>query len=92
MEDVLPRLFSREGGVDAIVFTAGVGENDRSVRARILQGLEYLGVDVDFDYNMSCPRGEEVDISKPGSKVKVFIIPTDEEMVIAKDTAKLTAK
>ncbi|MEA5058653.1 MAG: acetate kinase [Candidatus Pelethousia sp.] len=80
------------GGVDAIVFTAGVGENDRSVRARILQGLEYLGVDVDFDYNMSCPRGEEVDISKPGSKVKVFIIPTDEEMVIAKDTAKLTAK
>ncbi len=79
-------------GVDAIVFTAGVGENDRGVRARILQGLEYLGVDVDFEYNMSCPRGEEVEISKPGSKVKVFVIPTDEEMVIAKDTAKLAAK
>ena len=80
------------GGVDAIVFTAGVGENDKGVRARILEGLEYLGVDVDFEYNMHAPRGEEVEISKPGSKVKVFVIPTDEEMVIAKDTAKLTAK
>ncbi|MEA4970924.1 MAG: acetate kinase [Candidatus Pelethousia sp.] len=80
------------GGVDAIVFTAGVGENDRDVRARILTGLEYLGVDVDFDYNETCPRGEEVEISKPESKVKVFVIPTDEEMVIAKDTARLAAK
>lgn len=80
------------GGVDAIVFTAGVGENDRDVRARILTGLEYLGVDVDFDYNGTCPRGEEVEINKPESKVKVFVIPTDEEMVIAKDTARLAAK
>jgi len=80
------------GGVDAIVFTAGVGENDRDVRALALQGLEYLGVDVDFEYNQTCPRGEEAELSKPGSKVKVFVIPTDEEMVIAKDTAKLAAK
>lgn len=80
------------GGVDAIVFTAGVGENDRSVREKILTGLEYLGVDVDFEYNRSCPRGEEVEISKKGSRVKVFVIPTDEEMVIARDTAALAAK
>lgn len=76
-------------GVDAIVFTAGIGENDRTMRETILKGLDYLGVDVDFDYNMSCPRGEEVVISKPDSKVKVFVIPTDEEMMIAHDTARL---
>ena len=77
------------GGLDAIVFTAGVGENDRAMRAMILEGLEFLGVDVDFEYNKNCPRGEEVEISKPGSKVRVFVIPTDEEMVIARDTARL---
>ena len=48
-----------------------------------------FGVDVDFEYNKNCPRGEEVEISKPGSKVRVFVIPTDEEMVIARDTARL---
>ena len=75
-------------GVDAIVFTAGVGENDRGMREMILKGLDYLGVEVDFDYNMNCPRGEEVEISKKSSKVRVFVIPTDEEMVIAQDTAR----
>ncbi len=80
------------GGVDAIVFTAGVGENDQGIRAQVLHGLEYLGVDTDFDKNLNAPRGEEAEISKPGSRVKVFVIPTDEEMVIARDTAALTAK
>ena len=80
------------GGGDAIVFTAGVGENDQGIRAQVLHGLEYLGVDTDFDKNLNAPRGEEVEISKPGSRVKVFVIPTDEEMVIARDTAALTAK
>ena len=80
------------GVVDAIVFTAGVGENDLGIRAQVLHGLEYLGVDTDFDKNLNAPRGEEVEISKPGSRVKVFVIPTDEEMVIARDTAALTAK
>ncbi len=76
-------------GVDAIVFTAGVGENDRGMREMILRGLGYLGVEVDFEYNRNCPRGEEVTISTQSSRVKVFVIPTDEEMVIAKDTARL---
>ena len=76
-------------GVDAIVFTAGVGENDRGMRARILEGLDYLGVEVDFEYNSSCPRGEEVVISKPESRVKVFVIPTDEELMIARDAERL---
>lgn len=77
------------GGVDAIVFTAGVGENDQGIRAQVLHGLEYLGVDTDFDKNLNAPRGEEVEISKPGSRVRVFVIPTDEEMTIARDTAAL---
>ena len=76
-------------GVDAIVFTAGVGENDRGMREMILRGLDYLGVEVDFEYNKNCPRGEEVEISAKNSRVKVFVIPTDEEMVIAQDTARL---
>lgn len=76
-------------GVDAIVFTAGVGENDRRVRELVLADMDYLGVDVDFQYNQDCPRGEEVELTKPGSRVKVFVIPTDEEMTIARDTAAL---
>lgn len=77
------------GGVDAIVFTAGVGENDANVRENVLRGLEFMGVCTDYDKNRNAPRGEEVEISKPGSQVRVFVIPTDEEMVIAKDTARL---
>ncbi|MEG1559419.1 MAG: acetate kinase [Clostridia bacterium] len=76
-------------GVDAIVFTAGIGENDAGTRARILTDMDYLGIDVDFDRNENCPRGEEIEISKPGSRVKVFVIPTDEEKVIAQDTVRL---
>ena len=59
------------------------------MRERILNGLDYLGVEVDFELNRNGPRGENVEISKPGSKVKVFVIPTDEELMIAKDTARL---
>ncbi|NLB60878.1 MAG: acetate kinase, partial [Clostridiales bacterium] len=77
------------GGLDAIVFTAGVGENDRRVRELVLEGLEFLHVEPDFEYNMTCKRGEVVDISKKSSKVRVFVIPTDEEMVIAQDTARI---
>lgn len=77
------------GGLDAIVFTAGVGENDADVREKCLRGLEYLGVDMDFEYNSACPRGVELTLTKPESKVKVFLIPTDEEMTIARDTAAL---
>ena len=80
------------GGVDAIVFTAGVGENDRNIREAIAGELGYLGVELDREYNQTCPRGEEVEISTKESRVKVFVIPTDEEMVIARDTAALAVK
>ena len=76
-------------GVDAIVFTAGVGEYAANIRERIISGLGYLGVVPDYELNSNCPRGQNVEISKPESSVKVFVIPTDEEMMIATQTAEL---
>ena len=78
------------GGVDAIVFTAGVGENGIGNRAKIMEGLEYLGAKLDPERNNT--RGKEALISTDDSKVKVFVIPTNEELMIAKDTARLAAK
>ena len=76
-------------GVDAIVFTAGVGENAANIRERIISGLGYLGVVPDYELNSNCPRGQNVEISKPESSVKVFVIPTDAEMMIGTQTAEL---
>ena len=78
------------GGVDIIVWTAGVGENQEDVRWDSCQGLEFLGVKMDKEAN-HC-RGVERVISAPDSKVKVCLIPTDEEIVIARDTMELVAK
>ncbi len=77
------------GGVDIIVFTGGVGENQPQTRERICKQLAYLGVTFNEEANKS--RGEEVEISGPDSKVKVVVIPTDEEMMIAQDTAAIVA-
>ena len=78
------------GGVDAIIFTAGVGENDKGIRAMVCQGLEYMGVKLDAEANNV--RGKECVISTADSKVKILLIPTNEELMIAKDTAALTQK
>lgn len=75
------------GGVDAIVFTAGVGENDITTRAKVCAGLEFLGVKIHADRNNV--RGKDTEISAADSKVKVFLIPTNEELVIARDTNRL---
>ncbi len=74
-------------GVDVIVFTAGVGENNMQARADIMSYLGYLGVSINEDANMI--RGEEVEISTPDSATKVWVVPTDEEMAIARQTAEL---
>jgi acetate kinase len=75
------------GGVDVIVFTAGVGENQISMRSEVCKGLEFLGVK--FDESKNNKRGEECVISADDSKVKVVVIPTDEELMIATDTMNL---
>lgn len=75
------------GGLDCLVFTAGVGENSASMRARICSGLEFLGVKIDPEKNNV--RGKEAIISADDSKVTVWVIPTNEELMIAQDTAEL---
>ena len=75
------------GGLDGLVFTAGVGENSASMRARICEGLEFLGVKIDPEKNNT--RGKEAIISADDSKVTVWVIPTNEELMIAQDTAAL---
>ena len=74
-------------GLDCLVFTAGVGENSATMRASICEGLEYLGIKIDPEKNKIC--GEEAIISTPDSKVTVWVIPTNEELKIAQDTAAL---
>ena len=77
------------GGLDVIVFTAGVGENTPTVRADIVSGLEYLGVKLDAEKNKQKNDGTIHDISAKGSKVKILVSPTNEELVIARETAAL---
>ena len=74
-------------GVDAIVFTAGIGENDWYVRQEVCKYLGYLGIEIDAEANKS--RGKEVELSIPGSKVKVLVVPTNEELAIARETVAL---
>jgi acetate kinase len=78
---------SRMFGVDAIIFTAGIGENSQAIRARVLQGLEFMGVYWDPALNKT--RGEEAFINYPHSPVKVIVIPTNEEVMIARDVLKI---
>ena len=75
-------------GVDDIVFTAGIGENDDYVREEVCKYLGYLGVDFDSEVNAGL-RGKEAELTKEGSKVKVFVIPTNEELAIARETLAL---
>lgn len=75
------------GGVDTIVFTGGIGENDTETRKRILNGLEFLGIEL--DKSKENIRGKETLLTKEGSKVKVMVVPTDEELMIAKDTFEI---
>ena len=74
------------GGVDCVVFTAGVGENNGDIRAEAVEGLEFMGIAVDPVKNHT--RGT-VDVTAEGGRVKVLVIPTDEEFVIASDTEEI---
>ncbi len=74
-------------GIDAIVFTAGIGENAGTTRKGVCDNLAYMGIKLDEEKNKT--RGQEIEISTPDSKIKVFVIPTNEELVIARDTMNL---
>jgi len=74
-------------GADAVVFTAGIGENSGSIRKRILSNLDGIGIKIDDEKNKI--RGQEIDISTPDSKIRVLVIPTNEELTIARDTKEI---
>ncbi len=76
-------------GVDAIVFTGGLGENGDLIRADVCKNMKFFGVDIDFEFNKKCIRGKEGELSTPDSKIKVYVIPTNEELLIARDTKAL---
>ncbi|WP_106496899.1 acetate kinase [Lentibacillus sp. Marseille-P4043] len=80
---------ARMSGVDAIIFTAGVGENSATIREKVLTGLEFMGVY--WDQSLNNVHGKEMFINYPHSPVKVMVIPTNEEVMIARDTVRLTS-
>ena len=79
------------GGADAVIFTGGVGENSDKVRAMVCENMEFLGIDFDAEKNKQV-KGEESVISKAGSKVKIAVVPTNEEFMIASDALKIVSE
>jgi acetate kinase len=77
-------------GLDALVFTAGIGENQANIREQVCENMEFLGIEIDKERNTNFTRGIPFDISKKGARVATWIIPTNEEYMIAIDTQRLT--
>ncbi len=76
-------------GVDAITFAGGLGENTADLRENICKKFSFLGVELDEEANEKAIKGKEAEITKPGSKIRVFVIPTNEELLIARDTKEI---
>ena len=77
------------GGLDAIVFTGGIGENNPQYRDHVCDKLDFMGVKIDYDINNKYRKGLEGEISTPDSKVKVYVVCTNEELMIARDTKEI---
>ena len=78
-------------GLDAVIFTGGIGENSWEVRGGVCTNMDYLGIKIDFDLNKTV-RGTLTKISTPDSKVEVWVVPTNEELLIARDTLAAISK
>ena len=76
------------GGADALVFTGGIGENSAEIRAKVCEGLGWMGVELDASLNESHTNRREGLISRADSRLAVYVIPTDEELLIARDTVR----
>ena len=90
IKKIIGSYVAEMNGVDALVFTAGIGENDAAIRAEVCKDMSYLGIEMDEEVNANTPRGTLADLSKAGAKAKTFVIPTNEEYMIALDTKNLT--
>ncbi len=89
IKKIVGSYIAEMNGIDALVFTAGIGENDRELRADVCREMGFLGIQMDEQINATCPRGEIADVSAKGATVKTFVIPTNEEYMIAFDTQNL---
>ena len=89
IKKIIGSYVAEMNGVDALVFTAGIGENDKQIRVDVCEEMSYLGIEVDEAVNKASPRGEFADITAKGAKVKTLVIPTNEEYMIALDTLNL---
>lgn len=89
VKKIIGSYIAEMNGLDALVFTAGIGENDGVVREMLCKDLSYLGIEIDSEINLKSERGTQVEITKPGAKVRTFAIPTNEEYMIALDTYNL---
>ncbi len=92
MKKIIGSYIAEMNGLDVLCFTAGIGENDADIRARVTKDMDYLGIEVDAVKNEGLGRGNKGDISKEGARVRTFVIPTDEEFMIAKDTYQIVTK
>ena len=92
IKKIIGSYVAEMNGVDALVFTAGIGENNKTLRQNVCRDMSYIGVEIDEDINMNGPRGEILELTAPGAKVRTFVIPTNEEYMIALDTLKLATK
>ena len=90
IKKIIGSYVAEMNGVDAIVFTAGIGENDKQIREDVCKNMSFLGIEIDEAVNKAAPRGEFADITAKGAKVKTLVIPTNEEYMIALDTQNLT--
>ena len=90
IKKIIGSYIAEMNGVDAIVFTAGIGENDKQIRVDVCKDMSFLGIEIDEAVNNASPRGEFADITAKGAKVKTLVIPTNEEYMIALDTLNLT--
>ena len=89
IKKIVGSYIAEMNGVDALVFTAGIGENDRLVRQNVCREMSFLGIAIDEALNLSCPSGETCELTAKGAKVRTFVIPTNEEYMIALDTLNL---
>ena len=92
IKKIIGSYVAEMNGVDALVFTAGIGENNKTLRQNVCRDMSYLGIKIDEELNMNGPRGEILEITAPGASVRTFVIPTNEEYMIALDTLALATK
>ena len=88
MKHYLGSYLAQMNGAEAIVFTGGIGENSPEIRARVCQGMDFLGIAVDPAKNQVAVGGKEGDVSAEVARVRTYVIPTNEELLIARDTVR----